>query len=64
MDSIGISEAAPTNTGVAKAQHSINVNKYATMPRSMQKRLEESLNKSMQTVTSETEPAQLSVNVA
>jgi hypothetical protein len=33
------------------------------MPRSMQKRLEESLDKGMRTVTSETEPAYLSANV-
>jgi hypothetical protein len=63
MDSIGTYEAAPMNTGIVKKQNSIIIKKKATMPRSMQKRLEESLNKSMRTVTSETEPAHLSANV-
>ena len=63
MDSIGKSLASPMNTGISKAQGIIKINKKSTMPKSMQKRLEESLNKSMRTVTSETEPAYLSANV-
>ena len=63
MDSIGKSLASPMNTGIGKAQGIIKINKKSTMPKSMQKRLEESLNKSMHTVTSETEPAYLSANV-
>ena len=65
MDSYATSEIAPLNTSKIKTEHSICVK--STMPKSMNKSIKRKhkdvSDKSMRTVTDETEPANLSVNV-